>query len=193
MKNFVENFFKEMAEALVNIKATNAGGKGIDTAEAVAGSYKIIKQQAQQGRKVIVIGNGGSASIASHMAVDLWKNGKIPTVCFNDSSLLTCISNDLGFEHVFEEPIKMFARPGDMLIAISSSGKSPNILNGVKAANALKCRVITLSGFGQDNPLCSMGEINFFVPSRGYAFVETVHSAVCHALIDCAIADLKNK
>ncbi len=102
--------------------------------EAIETSMRMIVKQASFGGKLFFIGNGASASIASHMATDFWKNAGIRALCFNDSSLLTCISNDYGYKHVFEKPIEAFAETSDILIAISSSGKSENILHGVKAA-----------------------------------------------------------
>ena len=94
------------------------------------------------------IGNGASVAISSHMATDYWINGGIRAVAFNDSSLLTCISNDYGYKYVFEKSIEMFADNGDILFAISSSGKSENIcIKGVHTAKARECNAITLSGF----------------------------------------------
>jgi D-sedoheptulose 7-phosphate isomerase len=118
------------------------------------------------------------------MAIDFWKNGGIRATAFNDCSLLTCIGNDYDYKHVFEKPIEMFAEQGDVLIAISSSGKSENILLGVKAARTNGCRVITFSGFDEANPLRRMGDYNFYVPSMAYGHVEVVHQSLCHCLLD---------
>ena len=156
--------------------------------QAIERAAEIIMKHAVEGRKLYLIGNGGSASIASHQAVDFWKNAKIPALAFNDASLLTCISNDFGYEHVFEKPVEMFADPGDVLIAISSSGQSENILRAVKMARSKKCQAITLSGFKPGNPLRSLGDVNFFVPSLdSYGFVEIAHLALCHCLVDTII------
>lgn len=135
--------------------------------------------------KVIFIGNGGSAGIASHQAIDYWKNGKIPATAFNDPSMLTCLSNDYGYEYVFEKPINMFAKAGDILIAISSSGKSKNIINAVKAAREKGLFIITLSGFSNTNPLRTMGDLNFYVPSKSYGHVEISHLIMSHTFLDC--------
>ena len=130
------------------------------------------------------IGNGASAAISSHIATDFLKNGRIRAIAFNDSTLLTCISNDIGYEHVFEKPIEMFADEGDVLFAISSSGRSENVLRGVRAARTRKCRVITLSGFDSDNPLFLLGDINFYVPAQSYGPVEIIHHSICHCILD---------
>ena len=111
------------------------------------------------------------------------QNGGIKAVAFNDSSLLTCISNDYGYKYVFEKPIEMLADNGDILFAISSSGKSENILKDVLAAKSRECNVITLSGFKDDNPLNVMGDYNFFVPAQEYGPVEIIHHSICHAIL----------
>ena len=177
-------YFKNLSNLLNEIETTGIKGKGISISGALKKSVDIIKKSAAKSNKVIFIGNGGSASIASHMAVDLWKNSRIKAVCFNDSAQLTCLSNDFGYRHVFEKPIEMFAESGDVLIAISSSGKSENILRGVKAARRKRCRIITMSGFKKDNTLRKTGDLNFYVPSDSYGFVETTHSAICHCILD---------
>ena len=105
-------------------------------------------------------------------------------MAFNDPSALTCLGNDLGYENVFAKQIDFHARPGDLLVGISSSGRSPNILNAVKSARARNCKVVTYSGFTEDNPLRSVGDINFFVHSKEYGFVEVAHLALCHAVLD---------
>ena len=148
---------------------------------------ELIINQTEANKKLIFIGNGASASISSHMSTDYWKNGGIRAIAFNDSSLLTCISNDYGYKHVFEKPIEMFADTGDILIAISSSGKSENILNGVEAARLKNCHVITCSGFETNNPLRTLGDLNFFVPSKDYGPVEILHLSILHCIVDCII------
>jgi D-sedoheptulose 7-phosphate isomerase len=109
-------------------------------------------------------------------------------VSFNDGALLTCVGNDFGYAHVFEKPIEMFADSGDVLIAISSSGRSENILRAAAAGARTGCRVITLSGFGADNPLRRLGELNFYLPSDSYGYVEITHLAICHCILDTIIA-----
>ena len=123
------------------------------------------------------------------MATDFWKNAGIKAISFNDSVLLTCLSNDEGYKHVFEKSIQMFAHPADILIAISSSGRSENIIRGVDAMRQKGAKVITCTGFAQDNPLRPKGEINFYVPATHYGHVEVVHHALCHCLIDVIIAN----
>ena len=117
-------------------------------------------------------------------ALDYWKNGNLKAMAFNDTSLLTCISNDYGYERVFAEPIKRFMDSKDLLVAISSSGKSPNILQGVKAARDQQAHVLTLSGFDESNPLRSLGDLNFYVRSHSYGIVEISHLTLLHAMLE---------
>ena len=132
----------------------------------------------------MIIGNGGSAAIASHMHNDLCKAVGIRAIIFNEPSLLTALSNDHGYGCVFERPIELWADSGDLLLAISSSGQSENILRAVRASLAPGCQVITLSGFKSDNPLRGMGHLNFYVPAQDYGLVELVHSGLTHFLTD---------
>ncbi|MDA8434308.1 MAG: SIS domain-containing protein [Nitrospiraceae bacterium] len=165
---------------------TGADGKATDFAVGVDAVIDLILSL-REGCKVMFIGNGGSAAISSHMAVDFWKNGRIRAVAFNDSSLLTCVGNDCGYDNIFEKPIEMFADGGDILFAISSSGRSENILRGVRAARTKDCKVVTLSGFDNHNPLTSMGDYNFYVPSHAYGPVEVIHHSICHCILDAVI------
>lgn len=136
---------------------------------------------------VFFIGNGGSAAIAAHMAADFAKAGKVRTRSFENSSTLTAISNDQSFEEVFSSQILQYGEPGDLLVAISSSGKSKNILLGVGAARRRGMQVITLSGFDEDNPLRALGNINFHVPAHHYGLVEVTHHAIIHSILDSLI------
>jgi D-sedoheptulose 7-phosphate isomerase len=98
--------------------------------------------------------------------------------------MVTCLSNDLGYDQVFAKQIEMYVRHGDILVAISSSGRSANIINAVHAARTARCGIITFSGFNQHNPLRSLGDINFYVDSDRYGFVEIAHLTLCHAILD---------
>lgn len=131
-----------------------------------------------------LIGNGASASMASHFAADLAKNAAIRTHVFSDLSLITAMANDLGYVHVFAEPLRQHAEPGDMLVAISSSGRSPNILAAVNVARERKLTVVTLSGMSPDNPLRQAGDLNFHVAAGTYGDIETCHAAILHHWLD---------
>ncbi len=141
----------------------------------------------EQGGRVIFIGNGGSAAIASHLAIDLSKNALVPALCFSDASMISCLANDYGFEEWLAQAVRLNARAGDCLVAISSSGRSKNILNAVAKAQAMELVVITLSGMDPDNPLRNLGDINLWVDSRSYNIVETTHQFWMMAAIDLII------
>lgn len=187
MSHAVPAFFRSLADVLLRVEVTDAAGGALACDAGVAAAVDLLTAQTAAGGKAIFIGNGGSAAIASHQAVDYWKNGGMRAIAFNDSSLLTCIGNDYGFAQLFAKPVEMFADPGDVLVAISSSGRSDNVLRGVAAGRARQCRVITLSGFEPDNPLRRVGDLNFYAPGRGYGLVEITHLAVCHAIVDAVV------
>jgi len=171
------NFFNEFNEIL--FKALN----GVDNNDLVKIAVK-IKETSAKGNKIIVVGNGGSAAMASHIAVDLTKAVKCRAVNFNEADLLTCFANDYGYEHWVEKAIEAYADKGDLVILISSSGSSKNITKGAQKAKELGLFIVTLSGFKSDNPLRSMGDINLWVDSRGYNIVEMAHHIWLVAIVD---------
>ena len=182
-------YLKGLGDVLLKIEVTNAQGKSQPLEAGMEEAVKVVAEQGNKRKKIIFSGNGGSAAIASHQSVDYWKNGGIRAIAFNDVSLLTCIGNDYGSHFVIEKPIEMFADPGDVLIAISSSGKSDNILNGVKMGQTKGLAAITMAGVKTDNPLRSLGDLNFYVPAPtgAYGFVEIAHLTLAHCIIDAII------
>jgi D-sedoheptulose 7-phosphate isomerase len=181
---FSTNYFHQLATLGEKFQVTNLQGKSFSSSQGINQAAALVDRQNQQQRKVIFIGNGGSATVASHQAIDYWRNGNIPSITFNDSALLTCISNDFGYDEVFSKPISTFAQSGDILFAISSSGQSANILAGVHQAMSMNCHVITLSAFQPNNPLRQLGHLNFYVPTMSYGFAEIMHLCICHCIID---------
>lgn len=180
----VRRYFTALSDYLKDAAVTSAAGEPMEMAEAVNQIMALARRTHAAGNKLIFVGNGGSSSIASHMATDYSKNGDVRAMALNDAAMLTCLGNDLGFERIFAKQIELYARADDLVIAISSSGRSANILNAVKAARTAKCAVLTLSGFSGDNPLRRMGDINFFIASDRYGFVEIGHLTICHAILD---------
>jgi D-sedoheptulose 7-phosphate isomerase len=178
----LQNYFETLTHHLGQTAVTATGE--IELAQAVSRLMSWAKDTHDRGNKMIFIGNGGSAAIASHMATDYSKNGNIRSLALNDGPMLTCLGNDLGYDQVFAKQIELHARAGDLVIAISSSGRSANILNAVSAARAARCRIVTLSGFSPENPLRSLGDINFYIASDRYGFVEIGHLTICHAVLD---------
>lgn len=127
------------------------------------------------GKKVIIIGNGGSAAIASHVSVDFTKACKIRSVNFNEADLLTCYSNDFGYEHWVSEALKSYADYGDFIILISSSGNSANMVNGLHYIQNNGFDYATFTGFYANSKLKQQSEFNFWVNSNNYNIVEMTH------------------
>ncbi|HXW64596.1 MAG TPA: SIS domain-containing protein [Burkholderiaceae bacterium] len=178
------DYFTSLSRYLTETVVTSSTGQKLALDQAVNSVIAQARRAHADGNKLIFVGNGGSAAIASHMATDYSKNGNIRSLALNDSSMLTCLGNDLGYDRVFAKQIELHGRPGDLVVAISSSGRSANILNAVAAARAAQCAVVTLSGFAPDNPLRSLGDINFYIASDRYGFVEIGHLTLCHAILD---------
>ena len=191
MNKYAKNYYRHLADLMNSVKFISNERNNIDFYEGIGMVCNLILSQASSGHKLMFIGNGASAAISSHMSTDFWKTCGIRAVAFNDSSLLTCLGNDFGYEYIFEKPIEMFADRGDVLVAISSSGKSENILRGVNLAKSKDCSVVTLSGFKDDNPLSSAGDFNFYVSAQEYGPVEVIHHSICHCILD-AIANRKD-
>jgi D-sedoheptulose 7-phosphate isomerase len=133
--------------------------------------------------KIILIGNGGSSAIASHIATDYTKNGGIRTIAFNDAPTLTCLGNDFGIDYIFAKQLEYYALPGDLVIIVSSSGKSGNILRASEQVFAIGLDLVTFSGMNPNNVLRGKGILNFFVPSHDYGLVELTHLALLHSIV----------
>lgn len=155
-----------------------------DHVETFRGVLSELRAARHYGNTVFFIGNGGSGAIAKHMALDFCKAANIKAVHFNDGVSVTAYGNDLGFEKIFTEPLRMFSESEDILFAISSSGKSADIVNAATESRRRGLRVVTLSGFDPVNPLRDAGKYNFHVASHRYGVVETTHLAICHAILD---------
>ncbi len=184
MLDWIKGHLLKLYQLQLNTVVTDRQGNDIGIAAGFEHYVKNAIETRERHGKLLFIGNGGSAGIASHLAIDHSKNGQIPAMAFSDASAITCLSNDYGYEHVFAKQIEYHGRKDDFIIAISSSGKSANILNAVAAARKLGCRVITFSGFDRENPLNKLGDVNYFVDSKEYGFVEVAHIALIHSMLD---------
>jgi len=138
----------------------------------------------ENNRVIFFIGNGASASMASHFATDIAKNVGIRASVFTDFSLMTALANDISFEEVYAEPLRWGMKKEDMLIAISSSGNSPNILRGVETAQSIGGTIVTLSAMSEGNAIRKLGDLNFYVPAQTYGLAETAHAAILHYWLD---------
>src|SRR5690242_2940649 len=146
----LDRYFSTLADLLRNAEATDDANRKVALAQGCEWFRRAAHESHDAGNKIMFVGNGGSAGICSHLAIDFSKNGGLRAMTFNDPSALTCLSNDLGYENVFAKQIEFHGRTGDLLVAISSSGRSPNILKAVKAARVANCKVVTFSGFTED-------------------------------------------
>ena len=155
--------------------------------KALVAAIALVKATRTRKKKIILVGNGGSSAIAEHMAIDLTKNAGLRAIAISGTPMLTTFANDFGYDKVYQKGVEAFGDAGDVLIAISSGGTSRNILNAVAAARARKMKVITLSGFDADNPLRKTGDVNLWVSSRAFGYVEMVHNLLIHYINDAII------
>ena len=145
---------------------------------------QIVKKIKKNKKKVILVGNGGSAAMASHVSVDLTKMCGIRAINFNEADLLTCFSNDYGYENWVKQALYFHADKGDLFIAISSSGESKNIINGAKFAKKFGCNVVTLTGFSALNNVKKIGHVNLWLNSKNYNFIEMIHHTWLLSIVD---------
>lgn len=144
----------------------------------------IFRQYRDKGGHILFIGNGGSAAIAQHMLADFLKNGGMKTISLYNQANITCLGNDMNYEEVFAKQIEWLAEEEDLLVAISSSGNSPNIVNAIEAMRKNGGEVITLTGFSADNICKGLGDFNIYVPAREYGIVESIHNLLLQQVVD---------
>ena len=135
-------------------------------------------------KRIFFVGNGGSNSICSHMMEDYAKIGKFQAFTFSDPAFITCYSNDYGFDNAMKEWLEIYFEKGDLLVAISSSGSSQNILNAAEKAQKIGGDVLTLSGFSPSNKLRAKGNVNYYLEIENYGVVECFHQVILHAMLD---------
>lgn len=174
-------FLERMDELHDCIKNCSYLENGVELSEEEA--LKSAQDHIKRGN-IFVVGNGGSAGIASHFCTDLLKTLELPASTLTDSNSLTCFGNDYGYDQVFSSPLQVRMKKEDLLVAISSSGQSENILNACRVAKEKGARIITLSGFLSTNPLRKSGDLNFWVGAEDYGLVETAHFFLLHTIID---------
>ena len=181
--NQMENYFKNYFSTIKN----NLDAIDVYKLEKI---INLITRVSKSKGKVIIVGNGGSASIASHLTVDLINAAKIKAMSFNDSSIITCFSNDYGYENWVDRALESYAEDGDLAVLISSSGQSKNMINGAKRAKNMGLNVITLTGFLPNNPLRKLGDVNLWVDSKAYNIVEMTHSVLLLSVVDYIIENV---
>jgi D-sedoheptulose 7-phosphate isomerase len=151
---------------------------------------ELAKKTAESGKKLIIAGNGGSAAMASHVCVDFTKVAKVRAINFNEADLITCFSNDYGYEHAYQKAIEFYGDKDDLLILISSSGNSPNIINAANYGKKAGLSVVTLSGFKFSNKLKNLGDVNIWVDCESYNIVEMTHHIILLSVVDYIVGDI---
>jgi D-sedoheptulose 7-phosphate isomerase len=184
----VRNYFATLDRVLHAVEITDGSGAAMDQKSGLSGAADAVTRASAAGKTIFVIGNGGSAGISSQVAYAFTHFKGVAALCLNDPSALTGIGADHGYAQIFSRQLAAHGRSGDCLVAISSSGQSPNILNAVAAARENGLEILTLSGFKPQNPLRRSGDINLYIDSDSYGFVEVSHLALCHAIMGIAAA-----
>ena len=176
-RDFLSDYFERYRRALLETDVRD---------ELVATTDRVRRTKAE-GQKLFVAGNGGSASIAAHAAVDFTKQAGVRAVSPSSEALITAFANDYGYESWLARAVEAYLDPDDLLILISSSGRSANILAAAEAGRAMGVDVVTFSGFDADNPLRSWATVDFWIDSRAYNIVENTHQIWLLAICDLVI------
>lgn len=182
------HYADRLAEVVRRLFVTDRGGGSLATDEAFDELCRLTEAVLAARGTIFFCGNGASATMASHAAADLEKNAMVRTDVFTDPALLTAVANDICFSEIFAEPLRRKMRPGDMLVAVSSSGNSPNVLKACAEARVQGGSVVTLSAMKPDNRLRAAGDLNFYVPAEGYGLAESAHALILHYWIDRTVA-----
>lgn len=180
--DFFKKYYEDLAKCIASIHHDES---------LLFRALDLIKKTDAQAGKIVFAGNGGSAAMASHVSVDFTKTLGLRAVNFNEADLITCFANDYGHEHWLAKALEFYADPHDLIVLISSSGRSANILNAAKKAKQMRLPLITLSGFTTDNPLRKAGDLNFYADSHVYNIVEMTHHVWLLSLLDKLVADKK--
>ena len=180
----IHEYVKSFSGILLKTEVTDQAGNVLDHSRAIEGILADLQQVRNAVGTVFLIGNGGSSGIVSHASVDLINMCKVKAVPLTDNSQLTCMANDYGYENVFSVPLQTMFTGSDVLIAVSSSGASENIVRAAKVCQDKEGLLITFSGFKPDNPLRALGKYNFWLDSADYGKVEIGHALLLHLLAE---------
>lgn len=182
---FYQSYNQAINAALSGGEVHDGSGELISQEVAIESFCQLLRPIAEAGGRQFFCGNGASAAFANHMALDWSKNGGVTSMSFSESAILTALVNDNGADSVFADPLKWYAKSGDLLVTISSSGNSPNIVRAIEVAREIGMKVVTLSGLKPGNRSRTMGDLNFYVPAKTYGIVECAHQVILHAMLDC--------
>ena len=183
-KNFAEDYFNTIKKELDQTIATDINGQELSVSEALELWIDRCEVQKRERGIFFFCGNGASATMAEHLSHDCFQNADFLTETCSETSYITAISNDMSYEDVFAYRIKKMLGKKDMLITISSSGNSPNIIKAIHTAKEVGAFVVTLSGKGKDNQSRKLGDLNFYVALETYGLVESAHAVLLHCWLD---------
>lgn len=182
-KKWIEDFMEDVKSKIVTE----------DLADNMIAMKNMILETRENGGKIIFAGNGASTLIANHGALDYVNQLGVRTASVNSAEFITAAANDFGYEGIFERYVNLYAEKGDMLVVVSSSGNSVNVINAAGRARELGCNVVTFSGFKSTNPLRQCGHINFWADSDNYNKVESIHNLWLVSVCDLILKDEMDK
>jgi len=184
MTDYLLSYTESVSAALRNAAASDASGGALELGRALETWVDMSKNARDNGGVFFFVGNGASATMGEHMSHDCFQNADMLTQTCSETSHITAIANDLSFDDVFAYRISKMAAAKDMLIAISSSGNSPNIVKAVKAARGIGAYVVTITGMSAGNKVRALGNLNFYVPLSTYGLIESAHAVLLHCWLD---------
>lgn len=191
MEQELLGYFSDIHMALCSLIVTDEEGKELTQEEGMRRWIGRIKEVRKASGCIFLCGNGASAAMAEHFSHDFFQNAKIRTDTCSETSHITAISNDIGYEKVFAYRIERLISEKDLLITISSSGNSPSVIEAIKAAKEKRAFVLTLSGKKKENLSRQMGKLNFYVPLETYGMVESAHAVLLHSALDLFLDEME--
>jgi len=184
MNSYYKKYCEAHDSALAKLEITSIDGELMTHNRGFDALCDVSAKLAENGCQKYFIGNGASAAFANHMALDWSKNGGVPSHAFANSALVTAMGNDLGFDEAFSAPLGYYVKKGDLLVTISSSGNSANIIKSIEVSRKKGMSVVTFSGLKPDNQSRKMGDLNFYIPAKTYGIVECAHQVLLHVWLD---------
>lgn len=179
-----DQYINELIHTLEQTRIYMEGGKELGYEAGIQTLVECFTRHKKADTQIFFVGNGGSSAIASHMTADFMKNGGMKTYSLYDNAVTTCMGNDYGYEYVFSRPLEFLGQENDLLVAVSSSGNSQNIVNAINTANAKNMETITFTGFKRNNKSKQLGAVNVYVPSEKYGIVESIHNLMLQQVVD---------
>lgn len=180
----LSEYITEINDYLRDASFTAADGEPLSQMRGMETLLEHTRQVSNRDGMLFFAGNGASATMSEHMSHDFFQNGAIRTATCSETAHLTAISNDLSFEDVFAYRINRIMGERDLLVAVSSSGNSPNIVKAIHAARERGSKIVTFTGLAPDNRARHLGDLNVYVPAKTYGTVESAHAVLLHCWLD---------